>query len=141
MTDQSPHAYSVPPMLLGTSYPTEYVTSMFPDASAAQDAATALETSGFTPEGIVLVTGEQLLRNQRSIRDHRGLGGRLFARFPTEEAEIAQQYCDLAQQGYAVIAVHVPEGEPEERDRVAEALRSNGADYLHYFGKYSITDL
>jgi len=141
MTDQSASDFPISPTLFGTTYPTEYLTAMFRDIATAEAAAVALESVGFAREGIVLVTGEQLLRNQQAVRDLRGLRDRLMAQFPSQEAQIAEQYVELAKQGYAVSAVHVPESEPEQRDRAADTLKTNGGGYMHYYGKYTVMDL
>ncbi len=141
MTDPRLNADGLPDTLLGTAYPYENVTAMFPDEEEAIAAVANLVDMGFLREEMIVGSGEQLLSNERVIREQRGLGARLFGWFPSEEAEFAKQYTDLAAKGYAVVAVHVKEDDAEHRSQVAEILRKHGGTGLRYYGKRTTTDL
>lgn len=139
MTDPKLNADGLPDTLLGTAYPYENVTAMFPDGEKAIAAVANLVDMGFLREEMVLGSGEQLLSNERVIREQRGIGARLFGWFPSEEAEYTKQYTDLASKGYAVVTVHVKEDDAERRSQVAETLRKHGGTSLLYYGKRTTT--
>lgn len=141
MIDPTLNADDLPDTLLGTAYPYENVTAMLSDEASAIAAVADLVETGFLREEMIVGSGKQLLGNERVIREQRGLAARLFGWFPSEEAEFAKQYRDLAAKGYAVVAVHVVEDDAGRRSQVAETLRKHGGTGLRYYGKRTTTDL
>jgi hypothetical protein len=141
VSDQESQAFSIPTTILGTTYPTEYVTAMFPNESKAHAAAGALKELGFKAGDMVVASGQKLLENERQIRDQRSLGDRVLSFFPAEEQQIVTDYTALAEQGYAVIAVHVSESDTKLRSQVATALRNHEGIKRYYYGKLVIVDL
>jgi hypothetical protein len=141
VSDQYSQEVSLPATMLGTAYPTEYATAMFPNEAMAHAAAGALNELGFQEGDLVVASGQQLLDTERQIRDQRRLADRVVSLFPGEEQQIVAEYTALAEQGHAVIAVHVAEADTTLRSQVATTLRNHGGIERHYFGKHVIVDL
>lgn len=94
----------------GVFYPTGYAVILFPDQDQAQQAAQALETSGFASDTVMLLPPATILHDIGKVDGDKG-------GMPSvgTEGHTVDKYIALARQGHHGVMVHAPDDEDTER--------------------------
>ena len=106
---------------------------------AAEQAATALQASGFAPDDVRVVLGQQVLSTELAYKDQRGVLARLAGLFPAEEKPAVKEYVQEAESGAVFLVVRAPER--EQRTLATGILAAHGGHAMRYYGEHTITDL
>ena len=129
----------VPWFRFGVFNPKHFIVSVIRDGARAEQAVAALRDAGFTPDDVKLVTGQQVLDNERVHAESKGRWERLAALFPAEEQAAVDGYVKEAERGAHFVAVKAQE--LEQRTVAKSILVSHGAHAIRYYGENTITDL
>ncbi len=95
----------------GVFYPTGYAVLLFPQAEQAQQAAEALQKSGFADDAVMLLPPETILRQIGKVDDDTGVG------LPSvgTEGHTVNKYIALAREGHHGVMVHAPSDDDTQR--------------------------
>ena len=121
------------------SYPTNRVVGTITDAGAARRAVDALAASGFAPDAVDVLHGEQDLHRL----DPSGAEHGVFARLQRalihaasgSEVKHLNYHVDDVRAGKSVIMVLAPEG--RARDAAASILHAHGAEFVGFYGRWA----
>lgn len=125
-------------------YPTHRVVGTISDPNDARTAIQTLVTSGFAPEEIDVLHGEDDLRRL----DPSGVDHGFLARFQrtlirlagaADEYRHLRHHVDDVRAGRFVIMVLAPEH--DRRELAADILRAHGAEFLAFYGRWSYEEL
>lgn len=107
------------------------------DQAAA--AETALREAGWEGDDVVAASGEEVTQVSGTAQASRGFLEKLTAAFPSEEADIENEFKEAAARGTWAIMV---KAETDDRRAAATSiLKANGAYGLRHYGKRVITDM
>lgn len=124
---------------LGTFYPKHFVVAVVHEQPRAEEAIAALRQAGFGDEIVGLHTAEEVRGNHQAFMEHRRLGQRLTALFPSEETDALNEYLAEATAGANFVTVHAPAAEQQETAH--DILKEHGGHAIRYYGDATITDL
>lgn len=125
----------------GIFYPTGYVLSVFPDPVDADRAVTALLDTGFRNDDLVFASGPDVVAYSREMRANRGLFSRfeqLVSTLYGDEASLAGELVQLAEDGNTFVAIHAPDD--ATTTRVFQAVHPFAPVVLRKFDSLSYTD-
>jgi hypothetical protein len=128
-----------PRFRFGVFNPTHFIIAVIDDAAQAEAAAGALRESGFAPDDVRVITGEQVLDNERAHDDSKGMLARLASLFPAEEQEAVSAYVARAERGAFFLAVRAPE--QDQRSTARGILAAHGGHMMRYYGENTVADL
>lgn len=123
----------------GRLYPMDSIIAHIEDGNQAAIAAAKLREAGWDADDVVIASGDEVTEVSGAAQAGRKFMQRIAAAFPSEEADIENEFKDAANHGTWAIMVRT-----ESDDRRAAAtsiLKANGAYGLRHFGKHVITDM
>ena len=121
--------------LLG--YPTDHLMGVLPSPAAADAAVTELAAAGFDRQAIRVLVGEEAALRIDGRGMHHGLVARLYRLVQFTQMDQApdfRRYELEARRGHPVIAVK--ETDPVRRRAVRSILRSHGAHFTNFYGRF-----
>jgi hypothetical protein len=119
----------------GVFYPTGYMFIMFPTEQDARNAERALESDGYSGEGISLLTPQDIQEKvARTV-------GNADIPLPSAgtEADTVRQFTHLASEGHYALMIHAPTG--KESQHVMEVLKDAPISYGQKYRHLVIEDL
>lgn len=123
----------------GVFNPKHCIVCVIQDGARAEQAAAALQDGGFTPDHVKVVTGAEVLDNERVHGESKGRLARLIGLFPAEEQAVVNENVKDAERGAHFVVVKAQE--QEQRTAARGILASHGAHSIRYYGENTITDL
>lgn len=119
----------------GVFYPTGYALVLFADALHAEQAASALETSGFDGEEVFILSPQVILKDIGKI------DGESDVALPSvgTEAATVRKYVDLAREGHWALMVKVPSD--DHTQRLMDIVRPLPFSYGQKYHMLAIEDL
>jgi hypothetical protein len=124
-------------------YPSGQVVAVLAGDTTVADARGRLEQSGFGPERVDVLHGEDgLARIDVEGEEHGNSGGvlRRLQNALSDDADHVRRYADHLRAGRYVVGVAVGEDEAA-KDRAAEALRAAHAESVDYYAENYVEDL
>jgi hypothetical protein len=124
-------------------YPGGNVVGVFADDAALDDARERLEQAGFGPDRYDVLKGEADAERIDVEGEGHGLGGAIVRKLQSlfsDDAAHVRRYAESLRAGHYVLGVSVGEDEVA-RQRVADALRGAGAQFLNYYAENYVEDL
>lgn len=123
----------------GRLYPMDSIIAHIGDGDQAVVAEAALRQAGWAADDIVAASGEEVTRVSDISQASRKFMERMAAAFPSEEADIENEFKEAAKRGTWAIMVKT---ETEDRRAAATSiLKAHGAYGLRHYGKHVITDI
>lgn len=123
----------------GRLYPMDSIIAHIGDGEQAAAAEAALRDAGWEGDDVVTASGERVTQVSGTTDASRGFLDRLTAAFPSEEANIENEFKEAAARG--TWAIMVTAETDERRSAATTILRANGAYGLRHYGKRVITDM
>jgi hypothetical protein len=127
---------------LGVFYPKHYIIATFPSFEKTKEAAQALRNAGFSPDEILAIPGEEILKFFEDFRANSGLWSGamtvLSRAFGTEQV-FADDDVESARAGAGFLAVHT--GEQAEADRVRALLAPFNPRAMHWYESGGVQSL
>ena len=123
----------------GRLYPMDAIIAHIDDGDRAAAAETALRDAGWEGDDVVAASGEEVTQVSGAAQAGRGFLERIAAAFPSEEADIENEFKEAAARG--VWAMMVKAETDEQRAAAAAILKAHGAYGLRHYGKRVITDI
>lgn len=123
----------------GVFNPTHFIVAVTDDAEQAEQAFVALKSERFGSNDAQLIPGQQVLDNERTYGDSKGVLARLAGLFPSEEQAAVKDYVERAERGAHFVIVRCPE--KEQRNVARNTLASHGGYAMRYYGENMISDL
>ncbi len=123
------------------SYPRHQVVSVIDNLQEAEQAVKALQDAGYNAKDIRLISYQDFIEAFRELQQQHSSLSRLVHIFlkSYDEGFAGEMYLQQAQQGHAILTVHIPE--PEQMNQVRDILVNYHAHLIKYFGRWTITDL
>jgi hypothetical protein len=124
-------------------YPTGSVVGVLSDVAALDDARRRLEAAGFDGDRCEVLHGEEGLARLDVEGAAHGTSGSLMRRLQaalSDDADHVRRYAEGLEAGHYVVGVAVGEDEAA-KERAADALRSAGAEPVHYYAERYVEDL
>ncbi len=122
----------------GQLYPMDSIIAHIDDGAQAA-AEAALREAGWESDDVVVASGDEVTQVSGAAQAGRSFMQRLTAAFPSEEANIENEFKEAAARGSWAIMVRA---ETDERRAAATSiLKANGAYGLRHYGKRTITDM
>ncbi len=123
----------------GRLYPMDAIIAHIDDGDQAAAAEIALRDAGWERDDVITASGEEVLQVSGAAQADRGFLQRIAAAFPSEEADIENEYKDAAARG--VWAMMVKARTDDRRVAATSILKAHGAYGLRHYGKRVITDI
>jgi hypothetical protein len=126
--------------LLG--YPTDHLMGVLPSPAAADAAVAELVAVGFDPTAIRVLVGEAAGARIDGRGTHHGIVARLYRLVQFTQMDQApdfRRYELEARRGHPVVAVK--ETDPARRNRIRAILRSHGAHFTNFYGRFATETL
>jgi hypothetical protein len=121
----------------GTRYPADHVVAVLASREQAQDAAAALQASGFDAEDIVLFHGRE---DHDTITHHETFLSHLSRLLEPVTADAGRRYyLDALAEGKSVLLVYAPD--QDTVDRACRTLEQHGAHNPRAFRRWYVEDL
>lgn len=125
------------------SYPTNRVVGTITDGGAARRALGVLVASGFAPDAIDVLHGEQDLHRLDPSGEEHGVFARLQRALihaaSGSEVKHLNYHVDDVRAGKSVIMVLAPEG--RARDEAASILHAHGAEFVGFYGRWAFESM
>src|SRR5262245_55625238 len=121
---------------------TNHLTALFETVEAAQQAARALEASGFLDDEIDLFFGEEGANKLDLTEEHHGLTGRLLRTVEylvTDDGLIHRRSDCALREGHAIVAVKTANA--QQKNNAGQLLRDAGGHDIHFWGAWTTEQL
>jgi hypothetical protein len=122
----------------GVFYPTDYVITVFPSYTAAQNAAEALATAGYE-DHVLTMTGDDFIELSGDMHRHASLWAQLaslISRAIGSEELLLDLDLKHARSGCAVLAVHA--GGHDSCRQIRRLLEPHLPVSMHYYSKLAV---
>ena len=119
--------------------PTNRVTGMFASYNDLQGALQALEPLGFGPQTIDVFAGPEGAELLDLCGQQHGIAARLFRNVEallSDDTSLHQQADATLRAGGCVIGILMENKEPM-KEQVAEVLKANNGQMIHYWGRFT----
>ena len=111
--------------------PKGFLVAILPDAAVAEEARTALETSGLSADDLRVYTCEEILKEHERYLKERGMARTILSRITERESDF-EFYAGHASEGHAALWVHVTDR--HDASRAIRFLADHGTLHYRYFG-------
>lgn len=125
----------------GRLYPMDSIIAHIDDGDQAAAAETALRDAGWEGDDVVAASGEEVTQVSGAAQASRRFLERISAAFPSEEADIENEFKDAAARGTWAIMVKTETETDDRRAAATSILKANGAYGLRHYSKHVITDM
>jgi hypothetical protein len=126
------------------TYPTNRLIGVVDTPAGAFAAADALAAAGFSPEGIVVLVGEEgrdRLARLGALPNVLSRVVRVFQFLLMDQTPDFLAYEAAIAEGRAVVAVTAGGGDRERMLRAAAVLAAHGAHFLNFFGRFQTEEV